>query len=304
MLVLENISKSYSKKSVLNNISFDLGENELMALLGESGSGKSTLLRIIAGFEIPDSGEVNMDSTVLVGKNKFIRPEDRDIGLIFQDYALFPHLTVRKNITFGAKQKDTVEIDKLLNIFGLTEHANKKPNQLSGGQQQRVAIARALAARPKLLLLDEPFSNLDQSLRRIVRAEIKRVQREFGLPIILVTHDPEDALDLADRVAVIKDGQLIQLNTPENLYRRPINKYVGELFGYISEWKGSLLRPDAFVISLDRGEIKGEVINCTFSSNGNFLIHVLCENEKIMYVTSAEKHQLKEVVFMSVKGIL
>ena len=301
MLTLENISKSYAGIKVLDGVSFQLGEHELLALLGESGSGKSTLLRIIAGFELPDNGEARINSTVIVSENQFVRPEKRDIGLIFQDYALFPHLSVRKNISFGAKSNSTVEIDKLLDIFGLADHANKKPNQLSGGQQQRVAIARALAAQPKLLLLDEPFSNLDQSLRRTVRAEIKRIQREFGLPIILVTHDPEDALDLADRVAVIKSGQLIQIDTPENLYRKPANKYVGELFGYISEWEGNFFRPDDIVISSLEGSKKGIVVNCTFSSIGNYLVHILCDNNEVIYASSFVKFSINQNIFVSIR---
>jgi iron(III) transport system ATP-binding protein len=300
MLSIKNISKSYSGQAVLTHISFDLASNELVALLGESGSGKSTLLRIIAGFELPDEGSVSMENCILVGKSHFVRPEKRDIGLIFQDYALFPHLSVRKNISFGAKGLST-DIDKLIAVFGLEDHEDKKPNQLSGGQQQRVAIARALAARPKLLLLDEPFSNLDQSLRRIVRAEIKKVQLEFGIPIILVTHDPEDALDLADRVAVIKEGKLVQLDTPENLYRTPINKYVGELFGYISEYDGKLLRPEFLELSIENGKFKGEVLNCTFSSNGKYLVHVASENKKIIYVESEVKYDVRQSVYVLIK---
>jgi iron(III) transport system ATP-binding protein len=276
-LFLDNISKSFKGKAVLKNISFSMHGTEIVALLGESGSGKSTLLRIISGFETPDQGEVRFNDNVLVNDHQFVKPEHRDIGMIFQDYALFPHLTVEQNIRYGSKMKASVEIaDAIIDLFGLSDQLKKKPSTLSGGQQQRVAIARALVAKPRVLLLDEPFSNLDQSLRRTIRTEIKRINREFGLPMVMVSHDPEDALELADRIAVLKEGEMVQLDTPQNLYWNPRDKQVGSLFGYISNWiDGSLLRPEQIEICGTNAtdSIVGSVLNVVFHSSGRFLIH-------------------------------
>jgi iron(III) transport system ATP-binding protein len=286
-LFLDHISKSFKGKTVLNNISFSMHGTEIIALLGESGSGKSTLLRIIAGFETPDNGQVRFNNEVLVSTNQFIKPEHRDIGMIFQDYALFPHLTVEQNIRYGSKSKQSYErADAIIELFGLNEQLKKKPSKLSGGQQQRVAIARALVAQPRVLLLDEPFSNLDQSLRRTIRTEIKRINREFGLPMVMVSHDPEDALELANRIAVLKDGEMVQLDTPENLYKYPVDLHVGNLFGYISEWNtGELLRPEQIEIleSSAIDTVSAEVVNVVFHSSGRYLAQLIDEKGQLYF---------------------
>lgn len=295
-LILNNISKSFKGKNVLNNISIELRESEILALLGESGSGKSTLLRIISGFEVPDSGEVKLGERVLVNATTFVKPESRNIGMIFQDYALFPHLTIHENIRFGCKSKrDVLRVNELASLFELNDQLMKKPANLSGGQQQRVAIARALAAQPRILLLDEPFSNLDQSLRRRIRAEIKRVNTEFGVPLVLVSHDPEDALELADRIAVLRDGEIIQIDTPEQLYKNPVNAYIGNLFGYISEWTdGRLLRPEKISVSILPADhsIEGVITNVVFHASGRYLIQVLGNDNHMYYAFSDMKHAI------------
>jgi len=242
-LRLENITKKFENEVVLDQVSFSIKDNELIALLGESGSGKSTLLRIIAGFENADEGSVRIEDEISSDENHFVKPENRNVGLIFQDYALFPHLTVEKNIAFGLSKSDSDSKEKisyLLKVFELEEVKNKKPGKISGGQQQRVAIARALAVNPILLLMDEPFSNLDQSLRLKIRKEIRKIKEEFKIPMLLVTHDPDDAMELADKIAILQDGKIVQFDSPSNLYNNPLNQYVANLFGPNVEFNNKL----------------------------------------------------------------
>lgn len=205
MLNLDNVSFSYDKKKmILNNISFKVNEGEIVAILGSSGSGKSTLLNIIAGLEFPTAGTLHLEDKDITK----LQCEKRDIGLVFQDYALFPHLNVEKNIAFSLKSHKDPIVDKMLNLIRMKEYKKRYPYELSGGEKQRVAIARSLAANPKVLLLDEPFSNLDANLKKSVRKEIKEILQRTNTTAILVTHDIEDAHDLADRIIYIKDGQI------------------------------------------------------------------------------------------------
>jgi iron(III) transport system ATP-binding protein len=271
-LRLENITKSFGAEKVLEDISFTIENNDLVALLGESGSGKSTLLRIIAGFEKLDSGKVSISNQLVAEKGYSAKPESRNVGFIFQDYALFPHLTVEQNISFGMVKSSPEEKEKLERLilnFELQDVKSKKPSQISGGQQQRVAIARALAVNPVLLLLDEPFSNLDQSLRLKIRAEIKRVKEEFNTPMLLVTHDPDDAMELADKIAILQEGKIVQLDTPLNLYKNPLNEYVANLFGPNFLFENRFLRPEN--IDLSGKDFIGSVEGLEFSARGYLL---------------------------------
>ncbi|MDO4778729.1 MAG: ABC transporter ATP-binding protein [Tissierellia bacterium] len=205
MLNLDNVSFSYDKKKmILNNISFKVNEGEIVAILGSSGSGKSTLLNIIAGLEFPTAGTLHLEDKDITK----LQCEKRDIGLVFQDYALFPHLNVEKNIAFSLKSHKDPIVDEMLNLIRMKEYKKRYPYELSGGEKQRVAIARSLAANPKVLLLDEPFSNLDANLKKSVRKEIKEILQRANTTAILVTHDIEDAHDLVDRIIYIKDGQI------------------------------------------------------------------------------------------------
>ena len=267
-LVVNNVSKSFDKVKVLTNCSFTVNNDEIVALLGESGSGKSTLLRIIAGFEVADKGTVGLKDNLLQATNVYINPEHRNIGFIFQDYALFPHLSVEKNIGFGIKDKNKVKakVDELLEIFELKEQRKSKPSDLSGGQQQRVAIARALAVNPDLLLLDEPFSNLDQNLRRKVRQEILKIHRSFKIPMILVTHDPDDALELADKVAVLQYGEIIQIGKPSDIYFNPVNEYVASLFGDGTWVNGVFYRPEQ--VEIGGEQYTGVIVEKKFTTRG------------------------------------
>ena len=216
---------------VVEEVGFSVEPTEVFALLGPSGCGKTTTLRLIAGFERADSGEVWVDGKNLSSKP----PEERGIGFVFQDYALFPHLSVSENVAFGlrnlrgkAKQE---RMDEVLSLVGLTVFRDRKPHQLSGGQQQRVALARAIAPNPKLVLLDEPFSSLDAALRQSTRDEVRGLLKKAGIGAILVTHDQEEALSFADRLAVMRGGSLEQIGTPEEVYQNPATAFVAQFLG-------------------------------------------------------------------------
>jgi iron(III) transport system ATP-binding protein len=211
----------------------DVEDGHLLALLGPSGCGKTTLLRLIAGLETPDAGDIKLAGRLLNGPNVFVPPEKRRVSMVFQDFALFPHLDVSANISFGLprsidKRRRVAELLDLVNLSGL---GPRMPHQLSGGQQQRVALARALAPEPQLILLDEPFSNLDPSIRARVRTEVKQLIQSIGITAIFVTHDQEEALSLAEHVAVMMEGRVLQTGTPLDVYTRPVNRLVGEFVG-------------------------------------------------------------------------
>ena len=218
-----NISFKYlnSKSDNIKDFNIELDRCEILAILGESGSGKSTMLRIIAGLEEAYKGKMQIGDKVIFSENMFVEPENRGIGMVFQDYALFPHMTVKKNIQYGLRKKSKQEKEKItkemLELVNLVEHKDKYPYELSGGQQQRVAIARAIAPRPSVLLLDEPFSNLDANLQEKIRKEIKDILKKAQITAIFVTHDKEDARVLADKVIVLKDGVTIQRGVAKDI---------------------------------------------------------------------------------------
>ncbi|MBD2092710.1 ABC transporter ATP-binding protein [Microcoleus sp. FACHB-1515] len=210
-------------------VSFALHSGEILGLLGPSGCGKTTLLRLIAGFEQPQSGQIQLADRIVADSTRSIPPEQRSIGMVFQDFALFPHLTVAENIAFGLSGGSTVAaVQSALALIHLESKANAYPHELSGGQQQRVALARAIAPRPKLLLLDEPLSNLDVQVRLRLRQEIRDILKATHTTAVFVTHDQEEALALCDRVAVMQDGQIAQIDTPEQIYREPATRFVAE----------------------------------------------------------------------------
>lgn len=237
LIEINNIAKKYRKgdKFAVDQVSFTLEKGEILALVGESGSGKTTLLRLIAGLEHPDEGNIKLNDKVIVSGQKSVPANKRQTGMVFQDYALFPHLSIYDNVAFGLRglsKKDTDQrIRETLELTGLDEDLDKYPHQLSGGQQQRVALARALAPRPELLLLDEPFSNLDTILRDQVREEVRQIIKKLGITAIIVTHDTKDAFSTADKIAVMLKGKLLQIDTPNTLYNDPSCVYVAELFG-------------------------------------------------------------------------
>jgi len=231
---LHGVGKTYTAGvPVLQDVSLAIQPGELFFLLGPSGCGKTTLLRLLAGFLQPDAGTIEFDGQDVTG----LAPEKRDAGLVFQNYALWPHMTVFENVAFGldtrkvrgeARQKQVMEA---LEMVKMADYADRKPASLSGGQQQRVALARALAFRPRLLLLDEPLSNLDAKLRDTMRSEIRRICKSAGLTAVYVTHDRREALSMGDRIAVVNQGRLEQIGTPEQLYRTPATRFVAEFMG-------------------------------------------------------------------------
>ena len=237
ILKLINLSKTFSEKEgrVVDNVSLEMEQGEILALLGESGSGKTTVLRMIAGFEPPSSGEVHIDGKLAAGNGTFIMPEKRGVGVVFQDYALFPHLTVRQNMEFGLKGLDSglrsERINEMMEITGTKMLAKRYPHELSGGQKQRIALARAMAPRPGLILMDEPFSSIDSMLKNQMRKEIRAILKKTGTTALFVTHDTRDALVLCDRICMLRNGKNIQTGTPDELYNTPVNAYVANFFG-------------------------------------------------------------------------
>ena len=236
LLQIRNISKAFGTVTAVDDVSLDIAENEFYALLGASGSGKTTLLRMLAGFEEPTKGQILLD-----GKDiSTTPPNKRPVNLMFQSYALFPHMTVRANIAYGLEMEHlprpqiTARVDDILGVIELTPYADRKPDQLSGGQKQRVALARALVKRPRVLLLDEPLGALDKKLRGAMQLELKRLQHEVGITFIVVTHDQEEALVMADRIAILKDGKLLQSGPPREVYEHPINRFAADFIGVMN----------------------------------------------------------------------
>jgi iron(III) transport system ATP-binding protein len=232
-LEAKGIRKRFGAVAAVDGVDLHVRQGELVALLGPSGCGKTTLLRILAGFEYPDAGDVVLDGRVLNGRGAFVPPERRRIGMVFQDYALFPHLDVASNVAFGMKREANKKkrVGELLDLVGLEGLGRRMPHELSGGQQQRVALARTLAPEPAMVLLDEPFSNLDPALRTKVRAEVRQIMQALGMTAVFVTHDQEEALSVAERVAVMLEGRIVQSGHPAEIYRNPATRGVAEFLG-------------------------------------------------------------------------
>ncbi|MDH5423415.1 MAG: ABC transporter ATP-binding protein [Gammaproteobacteria bacterium] len=262
LLTLKNISVAYGDQTIVQNIDFDLQEGQISCLLGPSGCGKTTLLRTIAGFENPTQGEIAIRSKVVSTAEQVLAPEERQIGMVFQDFALFPHLDIEANIRFGLtnKMSENMQLQRcneLLELVGLSGSNHKYPHQLSGGQQQRIALARALAPKPDILLLDEPFSSLDIELRQQLAREVRVILKQQNITAILVTHDQNEAFAMADTVGLIHKAELVQWDTPYNLYHKPATRFVANFIGqgvfipgeYIGEQK----------INTDLGIIRGNV---------------------------------------------
>ncbi len=244
-LKLAQIAQSYGARQVIAGLSFSLNKGEIGCLLGPSGCGKTTALRCIAGFEPIQAGSITLGDAVISRPGHMLAAEKRHIGMVFQDYALFPHLTVAANVAFGlhacSKQVAQARVAELLTLVGLALHADKYPHQLSGGQQQRVALARALAPRPRLILMDEPFSNLDVALRERLSAEVRDILKREASTALIVTHDQNEAFSLADWVGVMHQGRIQQWDTPYNLYHRPANRFVADFVGQGALLTGEVL---------------------------------------------------------------
>ena len=244
VLALRDVTKSFGAETAVEGVSMEIRRGELLTFLGPSGCGKTTTLRMIAGLEQPTAGTISIAGERVADADGFVPPERRDVGIVFQNFALFPHLTVRENIAFGLSDEDdaatTARVDELLDLVDMPRHGEKTPDQLSGGQKQRVALARSLAPEPDVLLLDEPFSNLDVRLRVEMREEVRRILKEAGVTAVSVTHDQEEALSISDRVAVMNDGQLEQVGRPESVFEQPESKFVASFLGRASFLEGHL----------------------------------------------------------------
>ncbi len=238
---LRNITKRFGSVTAVDDVSLEIRDNEIFALLGPSGCGKTTLLRTLAGFEVPDGGQVLVGGQDVTGW----RPRKRPLNMMFQSYALFPHMTVERNVAYGLEMekrpRDEIRarVAEALDSAQLSRFASRKPDQLSGGQRQRVALARALVKRPKVLLLDEPLSALDKKLREEMQLELKRLQSEVGITFLVVTHDQEEALVMADRIAVLRDGRLAQVGPPQALYEHPATHFVASFIGVMNFLEGT-----------------------------------------------------------------
>lgn len=259
LLQLEDVSCAYDQARVVDNLSFHINKGDIACLLGPSGCGKTTTLRAIAGFEPISGGRIILDGKPVSAPRQLTPPEHRHLGMVFQDYALFPHLTIRENVSFGLRKasqsKRRAVASKMLELVGLEPYGNRYPHELSGGQQQRVALARALAPEPSLILLDEPFSNLDVDLRRRLSLEVRDILKAQGTTALLVTHDQEEAFAVADRVGVMKEGQLQQWDSPYNIYHEPLNRFVANFIGLGHFIRGKALSPE--LVDTEMGVIKG-----------------------------------------------
>lgn len=264
ILTVANLTLSFADKTILKNISFPLERGEIACLLGASGCGKTTILRAIAGFERPQTGTITLNQRTLSDSHCFIPPHQRNIGMVFQDYALFPHLTVAQNIAFGIrrlpKNQQKTRINELLEHIRLNGFADRYPHELSGGQQQRVALARALAPKPELILLDEPFSNLDTDLRTQLSQELRDILKQQNIHAIIVTHDQNEAFTLADKIGFIHQGCLQQWGTPHELYHHPSTSQVATALG-----EGTLI--PANIIDSEHIAIADTIHSTTFSGS-------------------------------------
>lgn len=282
ILELSRISHAYGPHRVINDLSFSLDQGRIACLLGPSGSGKTTALRCIAGFERISGGEIVLSGRLVSRPDYLMEPELRNIGMVFQDYALFPHLTVEKNVAFGlhkfGRRARTSRVSELLETVGLRGEEHKYPHELSGGQQQRVALARALAPGPQLLLMDEPFSNLDAELRLRLSSEVRAILKSQHATAVLVTHDQQEAFALADEIGIINRGTLVQWDTAYNLYHRPCDRFVADFIGQGVFVTGTVL--NANQVEIELGVLTGEAAtHCTAGS----MVDVLLRPDDIVH---------------------
>ncbi|MBR4588272.1 MAG: ABC transporter ATP-binding protein [Lachnospiraceae bacterium] len=245
VITIDHVTKSFGKVEVLKEFTSEFADGEFITLLGPSGCGKTTMLRMLAGFERPTSGSIMINGKTMSSDKEFVPPEKRGIGMVFQSYAVWPHMNVFKNVAYPlkirklAKEEIKEKVDRILEVVHLTQYATRMPSELSGGQQQRVALARALVAEPEVLLLDEPLSNLDAKLREEMRFEIKEIQKRLGINVVYVTHDQAEAMTMSDRVFVLNAGVVQQVGTPEEIYRHPVNSFVANFVGKVAFLKGN-----------------------------------------------------------------
>ena len=307
----QNVCYAYHKTLVLNGVTLEAAPGEILCLLGPSGSGKTTLLRIAAGLEVPDSGTVQIDNQVVDGDGVHVETEQRGIGLVFQDFALFPHLTILDNVKFGLAQlsrKDaTTQANRMLERVGMLKYADVYPDQISGGEQQRVALARALAPRPQIVLMDEPFSGLDARLRDTIRAETVELLRDTRSTAIIVTHDPEEALRVADHIALMKDGNLVQFGPCEELYHSPNSLFSAQFFSEVNIFQHVV---KAGMVDTLLGELKakefsdGDLVNICVRLSDLNLKPAKAESEGVAQIRSRRFMGVVELIELGIDGRL
>ena len=258
---IKGVSKHFGDVVAVDNVDLAIKKGELFSILGASGSGKTTLLRILAGLEIPSQGSILIDGVDMTS----VAPYDRPVNIMFQNYALFPHMSVFENIAYGLKkeglQKESIQekVQKMLALVKLEGYENRKPNQLSGGQSQRVALARSLVKEPKVLLLDEPMAALDKKLRQSTQFELMDIHDELGITFVIVTHDQEEAMTLSDRIAIMEQGQFVQIGSPNLIYENPRSKFVADFLGNINLLEATITEQDEKEITLDCAALGGEL---------------------------------------------
>jgi iron(III) transport system ATP-binding protein len=286
-LELREVSKAFAGVTAVERLSFAVEAGRIGCLLGPSGSGKTTVLRAIAGFERPDAGEIRAGGEPLSCAGTWVPPERRRIGMVFQDYALFPHLDAIANVSFGLRDLDRAarlrRATELLELVGLAEHAGRLPHELSGGQQQRVALARALAPRPRLVLLDEPFSNLDAEVRMELAQQVRAALRAEGATALLVTHDQREAFAIADEIGVMRAGALEQWDAPWKLYHAPATRFVADFVGEGSFIQGTVLGPGR--VATELGIIEGQL---TFDQSAGTLVDLLLRPDDVIHDDASE----------------
>lgn len=302
---IHNIDKSFGKKVVVDNFNLEINKGELISILGPSGCGKTTTLKIIGGFHNPDRGEIIIDDVNITA----LPPNLRPTATVFQNYALFPNMNVIRNVIYGLKFKkiekqEAIRLgEEILEVVGLKDYIKWDVNKLSGGQMQRVALARALILNPKVLLLDEPLSNLDAKLRVKMREEIKEIQRKFGITMIFVTHDQEEALSISDRIVVMNSGKIEQIGSPEEIYEKPINNFVADFIGRINiiniEGKNMVIRPEQLIINKSEGKTCGEIHSKQFK--GAYTTYFVNLEGGVVQVdcSNGENFSIGEKVFLS-----
>ena len=299
---LRGIVKQYGTVTALAGVDLDVRGGELLTILGPSGSGKTTLLKTVAGFEIPDRGTILLNGTDVTE----MFPAKRNVGMVFQNYALFPHMSVRDNVAFPlemrrvARPEIAERVSRALALVELSGYEARRPSQLSGGQQQRVALARAIVFDPAVLLLDEPFGALDRKLRETMQLEVKRLQRRLGLTTIFITHDQEEALVLADRIAVMNGGRIEQIGTPDMIYDRPVNAFVADFVGESNILAGRIaaVREDGIDVTLDAGMVLTAGPDPTAA--GERRVGVLIRPERVKEANGAVQNRLSGAIIETV----
>jgi ABC-type Fe3+/spermidine/putrescine transport system ATPase subunit len=307
IVTIERLAKRFGEVQAVAGVDLEIGRGELFALLGGSGCGKTTLLRLLAGLEMPDAGRILIDGQDMTGVPPHLRP----VNMMFQSYALFPHMDVAANVAYGLRREAVprpeieVRVAEALALVKLEGFGGRKPAQLSGGQRQRVALARALVKRPKLLLLDEPLAALDRKLREGTRFELVRLQEQLGLTFVVVTHDQEEAMSMASRLAVMNAGRIVQVGTPRELYEHPASRFVADFIGIanildLGDGRWLALRPEKIMLSADRPTaaqiISGEVVDIAYEGDRS-LYRVAIKDGPVMLVSRANTVRTHEDAF-------